>query len=69
MPNLWSEPLAASQAAAHAAKLAQIKAGDLEFHASSPSPRPKGASALSGILNVCCSAKFSGARSGPGETS
>ena len=29
-------------AAARAAKLAQIKAGDLECHASSPSPRPKG---------------------------
>jgi hypothetical protein len=48
---------------------AQIKAGDLECHASSLSRRPKRASAQGGILNECCSAKFSGARSGPGETS
>ena len=32
-------------AAARAGKLAQIKVGDLECHASSPSPRPEGASA------------------------
>jgi hypothetical protein len=64
--NRW---LLSILAAARAAKLAKVKAGDLECHASSPSPRPKGASESNGILKGCCSAKFSGARSGPAETS
>ena len=44
MPNLWSEPLAASLAAARAAKLAQIKQAISECHTSSH-PKAKGASA------------------------
>jgi hypothetical protein len=48
---------------------AKSSAGDLECHASSPSPRPTGCICIVRETEGCCSAKFSGARSGAHETS